>query len=103
VRRSHSSLIVVAALALAACTPTPDPTLPIKPDPCPPSAAAAVEADADRVGLTEDQQLKLDIAGIGALGDLYVRYILGESQHGARAARLENRVEQTREWCSARD
>lgn len=96
--------LIASALAvlLVGCETVPDlpPTLP--PDPCPPSAAAAVEQPVGRVVLTPQQRLALDVAGIGALGDLYTIYALSEAQREARAARLEGRVSQTREWCAAR-
>ena len=96
--------LIASALAvlLVGCETVPDlpPTLP--PDPCPPSAAAAVEPVIDRVVLTPPQRLALDVAGIGALGDLYTAYALSEAQREARSARLEARLNLTREWCAAR-
>jgi hypothetical protein len=95
--------LIVAALFVAGCETTPalPPALP--PEPCPPSAAAAVEDRVVSPLLTPAQRLALDVAGIGVVGDLYEAYALAEAQKEARAVRLENRIEQTRAWCLARN
>lgn len=96
--------VILPALLLAACA-TNDPSPPVKPikDPCPPSAAAEVEPRPASVTLTEAQQFAFDAAGLHALGDaLFPAYALSEAQQKARAARLEQRVEQTRQWCASR-
>lgn len=94
--------LIVVALFVAACETTPELPPQMTPEPCPPSAAAAVEDRVVSPLLTPSQRLALDVAGIGAIGDLYEAYALSEAQKEARAVRLENRIEQTRVWCLTR-
>lgn len=97
-------LILIAGLALAACQTTPERviTAPVI-DPCPPSATAALEPRPGAVPVTDDERLALDVGGIRILGaDRFSARELTENQKDARTARLENRIEQTRRWCTAR-
>lgn len=101
---SRVLILAPAMLLLAACgttsaLPTPPPVV----DACPPSATAATEPRPAEVKITEDERLGLDVAGIRILGvDRFADLSLSEAQQDARSARLEQRIDQTRNWCTAR-
>lgn len=98
------ALITAVAVFVTGCqtvpdVATPDPVI----DPCPPSAASGIESPTPGVALTPDQVLALDVAGVRALGDVYIAWSEYQARRDARAVRIEERVRMTQEWCVARE
>jgi|GEM_PF-6804485 len=96
-------LILLALCGVLAACDRPVPIVEAAPDPCPPSAAAEPEEKPAAVALTDAQQLAVDVAVYGALGEaLFV------AREGAQVARdlwgdrQAQRVRQTRQWCITR-